>query len=69
MQQALEQWQEMEGPLDPDDVARLSPLLHEQVNMLSRYAFTLPESIAAGQLRLLRTLTTWEASLSELTYR
>jgi len=66
LQQALEQWQETEGGLNPDDVARLSPLLHEHVNMLGRYDFTLPEAIAAGRLRPLRTLTNWETSLSEL---
>lgn len=66
LQQALEQWQGTENVLNPDDVTRLSPLLYEHVNMLGRYDFTLPEAIAAGQLRPLRTLTTWEASLSEL---
>ena len=69
LQQALEQRQETEGVLNPEDVARLSPLLHEHVNMLGRYDFTLPEAVAAGQLRPLRTLTPWEASLSELAYR
>ncbi len=69
LQQALEQRQEAEEALNPHDVARLSPLLHEHVNMLGRYDFTLPESIAAGQPRPLRTLTTWETSLSELAYR
>ena len=66
LQQALEQWQETEEPLNPEDVARLSPLLHEHVNMLGRYDFTLPEAVAAGQLRPLRTLSPWEASFSEL---
>lgn len=66
LQQALEQRQETERVLNPDDVARLSPLLHEHINMLSRYDFTLPEAIAAGQLRSLRILTNWEASLNEL---
>ena len=69
LQQALEQWQATEGVLNPDDVARLSPLLHEQVNRLGRYDFTLPEAIAAGQPRSLRTLTNWEASLNEWAYR
>ena len=66
LQQALEQWQETEGIPNPDDVARLSPLLHDHVNVLGRYDFTSPENIAAGQLRPLRTLTNWETSLSEL---
>ena len=65
LQQALERWQETEEHLNPEDVARLSPLLHEHVNMLGRYDFTLPEAVAAGQLRPLRTLTPWEASLGE----
>ncbi|GAB2796427.1 TnpA family transposase [Hymenobacter luteus] len=69
LQQALEHWQETEGELNPEDVGRLSPLLHEHINMLGRYDFTLPDSIAAGQLRPLRALPTWEASLSESAYR
>ena len=32
-----------------DDVARLSPLGHEHINMLGRYAFTLPEQVARGR--------------------
>jgi hypothetical protein len=51
LQQALAQGQETEGVLNPDEVARLSPLLHEQVNRVGRYAFILPEAVAAGQLR------------------
>ncbi|GGG60025.1 transposase [Hymenobacter glacieicola] len=60
LQQALEQWPATEAALAPDDVARLSPLLHEHVNMLGRYDFTLPESIAAGQLRPLRNPESWQ---------
>jgi hypothetical protein len=37
------------------DVARLSPLGHEHINMLGRYAFTLPEPVARGELRPLRS--------------
>lgn len=37
-----------------EDVARLSPLGHEHINMLGRYAFTLPETVARGGLRPLR---------------
>jgi len=40
-----------------EDVARLSPLAHEHINMLGRYAFTLPEPIARGELRPLRSPT------------
>ncbi|SDY93918.1 Tn3 family transposase [Hymenobacter psychrophilus] len=60
LQQALAQWPATEGPLAPDDVARLSPLLHEHVNMLGRYDFTLPERIAAGELRPLRNPENWQ---------
>ena len=37
-----------------EDIARLSPLGHEHINMLGRYAFTLPETVARGELRPLR---------------
>jgi len=37
-----------------DDVARLSPLGHEHINMLGRYTFTLPDRVARGELRPLR---------------
>src|SRR5271168_3604455 len=37
-----------------EDVARLSPLGHEHINMLGRYAFTLPDHVARGELRPLR---------------
>jgi hypothetical protein len=36
------------------DVARLSPLGFDHINMLGRYAFTLPDGIARGELRPLR---------------
>ena len=36
------------------DVARLSPLGLEHINMLGRYTFTLPDQVARGKLRPLR---------------
>jgi TnpA family transposase len=66
LQHALERWQQKEGVLAPDDVARLSPLLHEHVNMLGRYDFSLPEHIAAGEMRPLRNPASWEERLAEL---
>ena len=36
------------------DVARLSPLGFEHINMLGRYAFVLPDAVARGELRPLR---------------
>ena len=50
---------------EPGDVARLSPLLHEHINMLGRYDFTLPERVAAGELRPLRDLANWQEQLVE----
>ena len=41
--------------VDPHDIAGLSPLMHKHINFLGRYVFTLPEPIAKGQLRPLRT--------------
>ena len=36
------------------DVVRLSPLLHEHINMLGRYSFSVPDAVAKGELRALR---------------
>jgi hypothetical protein len=38
----------------PEDVDRLSPLGLKHINMLGRYAFTLPDPVARGELRPLR---------------
>ena len=37
-----------------EDVACLSPLGFEHINILGRYAFTLPDAVARGELRSLR---------------
>lgn len=37
-----------------EDVARLSPQIHEHINMLGRYTFAVPEAVAKGELRPLR---------------
>ena len=37
-----------------EDMARLSPLGFDHINMLGRYAFILPDQIARGELRPLR---------------
>src|SRR5580704_12019338 len=41
-------------PVGEADVARLSPLVHEHINMLGRYSFAMPETVARGELRPLR---------------
>lgn len=46
---------EAEGhPVDRADLARVSPLLYRHINVLGRYAFTVPEAVANGELRPLR---------------
>jgi TnpA family transposase len=40
-----------------DDISRLSPLGFDHINMLGRYAFTLPDTVARGELRPLRDPT------------
>jgi hypothetical protein len=41
-------------PVLEGDVARLSLLIHEHINMLGRYSFAVPEEVARGELRPLR---------------
>ena len=41
-------------PVFPEDVARLSPLVYEHINLLGRYAFSVPEAVQRGQRRPLR---------------
>ena len=40
-----------------EDVARLSPLRFDHINMLGKYAFILPDPIARGELSPLRDPT------------
>ena len=50
-----------------EDVARLSPLGFEHINMLGRYAFVLPDTVARGELRPLRDPRTHDAEPDEPT--
>ena len=54
MDAVLDQLRAEGHPVRDEDVARLSPLGFEHINMLGRYAFTLPEPAARGELRPLR---------------
>ena len=54
MDAALAQLRAEDFDVRDEDVARLSPLGYEHINMLGRYAFILPETIARGELRPLR---------------
>jgi Tn3 transposase DDE domain len=40
-----------------EDVARLSPLMFDHINLLGRYAFSVPEAVQRGELRPLRNPT------------
>jgi hypothetical protein len=60
MDAVLEQLRSEGHPLSTEDLARLSPLLFDHINFLGRYAFALPDSVAHGQLRPLRSTDTPE---------
>ena len=66
IQAALDGSERQGIPVRAEDVARLSPLLHEHINMLGRYEFSLPDEIARGQLRPLRGLETLDDFLAQL---
>ena len=51
---ALAQLRREGYPVQDADVARLSPLIHEHINMLGRYSFAVPEAVRRGELRPLR---------------
>jgi hypothetical protein len=40
--------------IQPEDVERLSPLVHHHIHLDGRYSFSLPEPLAQGGLRQLR---------------
>lgn len=52
---ALQQLEAEGFPIEPEDVARLSPLAFDHINLLGCYAFSVPEAVARGELRPLRT--------------
>ena len=54
MDAALDQLRAEGFDVRDEDVARLSPLGFDHINMLGRYAFTLPGMVARGELRPLR---------------
>ena len=54
MNAALEQLRKEGFLVRDEDVARLSPLIYEHINLLGRYLFTMHEGVARGELRPLR---------------
>lgn len=55
MNAALEQLQIEGFPIKAEDVARLSPLVFDHINLLGRYAFSVPDAVQRGELRPLRS--------------
>jgi Tn3 transposase DDE domain len=41
-------------PVKAKDLAHLSPLVFDHINLLGRYSFALPDAVQRGQLRPLR---------------
>ncbi|GLQ91661.1 transposase [Dyella acidisoli] len=54
MEAILDQLRSEDFPVKSEDVERLSPLIHEHINMLGRYSFAVPEAVSRGELRPLR---------------
>ena len=54
MDAALAHLRRTGAEVKPEDVARLSPLVHEHINVLGCYSFVLADGIARGELRPLR---------------
>ena len=48
---ALEQLRQGTQPVHEEDVARLSPLIYDHINLLGRYSFAIPEAVIRGELR------------------
>jgi Tn3 transposase DDE domain len=48
---ALEQLTSEGYAIQTEDIARLSPLVFEHINLLGRNAFSVPDSVVQGQLR------------------
>ncbi|AZE56926.1 Mobile element protein [Pseudomonas synxantha] len=54
MTAAMERLKQHGYPVLEEDLARLSPLIFEHINMLGRYSFAVLEDVARGELRPLR---------------
>ncbi len=61
MDAALAQLAQEGHPVEDEDVARLSPLIYDHINMLGRYSFAIPEAVIRGELRPLRNPADEEA--------
>ena len=61
MDRALEEMRQRGMTILPEDVARLSPIGHEHVNVYGKYSFQLSESIQQGAFHPLRELEETES--------
>jgi len=58
MQAALDHISQLGQKVNVEDIARLSPLQYEHINVLGHYSFTLAEQVKKGQLRPLSQAST-----------
>lgn len=54
MEAVLEQLRKEGYPVNEEDKARLSPLIHEHINTQGLHSFVMPEAVVKGELRPLR---------------
>ncbi len=54
MQAAIDQLRAEGYPVLDEDIPHLNPHVHDHINMLGRYSFSIPESVSRGELRPLR---------------
>jgi TnpA family transposase len=54
MQAAIDQLRADGFPVLDEDIPHLNPHVHDHINMLGRYSFSIPESVSRGELRPLR---------------
>lgn len=52
-QEALSHLRKSRGTLEDENLARLSPLIHDHINMLGHYTFSIPNDIMSDELMLL----------------
>ena len=55
MQASLELIENQGDEISPEDIAKISPLRHEHINMLGHYSFTLDDQVDRGILRPLNS--------------
>ena len=49
MEAVLEQFRKEGYPVNEEDKARLSPLIHEHINIQGRHSFVMPEAVVKGK--------------------